>query len=73
MINNPKKFILKKSKDSKSNKKRNPGTTRQNNTIKKFFSANENEINYASETVLSSPGKDSSSLKTLKNNLNSKI
>ena len=68
--NHPKKFITKKPKDSKIINNKNPGSTRQNQTTKKFFNSNENDINYASETVLSSPGKDSSFLKTFKNQLN---
>jgi len=68
--NHPKKFITKKPKESKIINNKNLGSPRQNQTTKKFFNTNENEINYASETVLSSPGKDSSSLKTFKNQLN---
>ena len=65
--NHPKKFITKRPKETKIINNKNLGSTRQNQTTKKFFNPNENDINYASETVLSSPGKDSSYLKTFKN------
>ena len=72
--NNPKKFITKK-KDINSNinnyNNNNPGTTRVIQNTKKYFTQNENENNnnnYNVETILSSPVKDSTSLKKLKEN-----
>ena len=63
--NNPKKFITKKSKDKKNI---NPGTTRPAQTTKKFFNTNVFDNLYSSETILSSPGKDISIIKKIKEN-----